>query len=575
MKQRKIKMFKKTLLALSVSAIAATAGAATLSSTATNSEAADANFVVTNTGAGALGEALGVIAGVNTGANTLSTAGFCTQAAADLNVALSAPGAGATTVDSDTITSTNLGVVTVATSVTMTGANACTVVIGTVNATSSTKSPIEAPAGTVIVEATIEPGIGGYKDEDTITLNFAGANVDTALTTAPTLTVRGGAALAVLDITTSTIRFSIPDAFGDVAANAILDLAAVTLDSTGLSAATDVQLDTFATNTSGTKYDIAGPASVHGLVPQYSAVVDVTLNGIINVSAERQSLVASAATDTIIDAIDTDTFRVDVSLDATDNFVAPNDITFEVKGDFAWLDAAADTSADGVAATSAEVTAYLGTYMSVDGGVNDTAPDSSTLNEALTSLFIVTDVSASQTDPVNEYDFTLTVPGEAVDNPVINEQNFTVSVSVDDGVAAPSTNVMTAATDLVAGSWVLNGSVITIPYMPFDANTAVILRHTNTGVQTGDLSVRYMLEGVSTAWETVGVVGTSSRGVANIRDMVMNAITADAGVTAGKVAIEIVTNVPDADVTIYAAYKVRDESDRGFVGTFGEHGSAQ
>jgi hypothetical protein len=576
MKQRKIKMFKKTLLALSVAAVASTAGAATLSSTSTNSLASAANFVVGDTGAGLAGEALGVIAGAV--GDVLSTAGFCDQAAADLKVTLDETVAVSDgNADTHSVSRDNAGVLntTVATSVKMTTTTACEVIIGTVNAKTSDKSPIEAPAGTVSIVATIQPGIGGYKIEDTLTLNFTGADIDTTLTTAPKLMVRGGQTLEVLDITSSTIRFTVPSGGADVLATEILDLSLVTLDSSGLSAATDVKLDTFATNTSGTKYDVAEAVSVHGLVPQYSAAVDYKFNGIIDVSADRQSLVKSATTDTIVDLVDTDTLRVDVDLKATTNFVAPSDITFEIKGDFAWLNESADTTADGKAATAAEIATYLGDYMSIDGGATKSAPDSSSLNKELTSLFITTDVSADETTPAEEYDFTLTVEGEKAGNPVLNEQDFTVSVSIDDGVAAPKTNVMTAATDAAAGSWALNGSVITIPYMPFDANTAVILRHTNTGVQTGDLSVRYMLEGVSTSWETVGIVGTSSRGVANIRDIVMNAITADAGVTAGKVAIEIVTNVPDADVTVYAAYKVRDEKDRGFVGTFGKHGSAQ
>ncbi|MBQ4849234.1 hypothetical protein [Pseudoalteromonas sp. MMG012] len=123
------------------------------------------------------------------------------------------------------------------------------------------------------------------------------------------------------------------------------------------------------------------------------------------------------------------------------------------------------------------------------------------------------------------------------------------------------------------GSWTLNGSVVDVPYMPFGDNTAAILRLTNESSKTGDLTVRYMLEADSagnnavTAWKSVGVVASIGPGVTNISDVVMNAIKADAGVTKGKVAIELTTNVPTADVSVTAIFKVISEQDRGVVAT--------
>ena len=137
--------------------------------------------------------------------------------------------------------------------------------------------------------------------------------------------------------------------------------------------------------------------------------------------------------------------------------------------------------------------------------------------------------------------------------------------------------------DLDSGEWTLNGSVLTVPYMPFGDNTQVILRHTNTGDQNGNISIRYMVEAArdgsraaDLAWVAIpGVLTTPTEGgVLNIADEVMDAIKAHAGITKGKVAIEITTEAPEGDITVYAAYKVTTDSDRGFVGTFGEHGSA-
>ena len=142
-----------------------------------------------------------------------------------------------------------------------------------------------------------------------------------------------------------------------------------------------------------------------------------------------------------------------------------------------------------------------------------------------------------------------------------------------------------AATGLVcmhdAGEWVLNGSVLTVPYMPFGDNTQIILRHTNTGDQDGNITIRYMIEAqtgraADAAWVSIptALATPSTGGVLNIAGEVLAAIKAHAGVTKGKVAIEITTEAPEGDITVYAAYKVVTEQDRGFVGTFGEHGSS-
>lgn len=562
-------MFKKTLLALSVATIAASASAGTIYSSARDAISSDLPTDL-----------------------TAGTAGAGTQCAA--------LGATLATDDTDDTTGNDTLVFKAATTAVFVAktsaaeqspaaADTCDVTVATVVSTSTAKSPIEAPAGSVSASASIVAGVGGYRQEDTITINFTGAKLDLTRTTAPTLTTAaaGGAVFDILDITETTIRYTVRSGSGDVPGNAILQLGAdasgvandtIVLDSSDLSAATEVSIDAFATNTSGTNYDIIAETKIAEFVPQYSVTVDSAFDGIIDVSDDRQALAKNGSDNVAADnaAGNQDTLELEVKIDATVNKVAAQDITFVIDGDFSWIADLANTTDDGKAATAAEITTYLNSldvYKKGSGSFGDAS--SYKLNSDLNELTI-TDTTISTADAAaDDYAFRLTVPGKGDDNPVLSEQTFTVSVSATDGVASPNTNTLTAGTDVPAGAWTLNGSVVTVPYMPFGPNTKVIMRHTNTGVQSGDVSVRYMLEGVSTNWETVGVVTSTTRGVQNIRDLVMDAIIADAGVEQGKVAIEITSNVPAADVTVYAAFNVKNSADdRGFVGTFGEHGSA-
>ncbi|CCQ10312.1 hypothetical protein PALB_11770 [Pseudoalteromonas luteoviolacea B = ATCC 29581] len=119
--------------------------------------------------------------------------------------------------------------------------------------------------------------------------------------------------------------------------------------------------------------------------------------------------------------------------------------------------------------------------------------------------------------------------------------------------------------DVAYGSWSLNGSQVEIPYMPFGDNTAVVLRITNTSSKTGDLTVRYMLEDGQNTWKSVGVVGSIGPGVTDIGAKVLNAVKADAGVTSGKVALDLTTNVPGDNVDLTALFKVVSEQDRAVM----------
>ncbi|MDT0602808.1 hypothetical protein [Thalassotalea castellviae] len=513
-------MFKKTLLALSIAGIAGFANAGTVVTSVT--EVANGAAVACN-GDAVVDDTASNVDGVYEATGTTNTT----------------PAVGATCVIAETLVTT------------------------------PTSSSIEAAQNVAVpANASLVAGIGGYEAGDTITINISGAQIDTATSLSPTLTDASGVlTINVLDITATAVRFTVTA--GTSAGYVILNLTGINLDATGLSASTEVTYDAFATNTSGTDFDVSSGVVVADLVPQYSATVVDSMDGIIDVSADRKSLALNADDAHTGEVLNQDTLAIAVSLDATGTIITPATVEYVFSGDFSWLETAANTSDDGKAATAAEVQTYLGGGFYT--GTGDDTLTSTTLNADMDTLTVITAAVSGDVDTAGEFLFP--VQGNVTGAAVLNETPYSVSITAKDATAAPNTISMSTGSKS-AGEWNLNGSVVTVPYMPFDDNTAVIMRHTNTGVQTGDISVRYMLEGVSTAWSESIVVGSSSRGVMNIRDAVINAIKADAGVTSGKVAIEITTNVPAADVTVYAAYKVKDEQDRGFVGTFGQHGSA-
>ena len=427
-------MFKKSLLALSVAALSSTAMAGQIFSSVTENQATVTNGApFTVTGAGSASEALGVIAG--TAALVLSTAGNCEVAASDLNVTL---GAGVftnvpATGGDDVSNVAENGVYNAGASVTMTANDACSVVLADTASTATAKSPVEQTA-TISVGAAIVAGAGGFRQEDTITINFSGAKIKPAVV--PTLVTAAGVAtdhFELLDITDSQVRFTVKtQSNGDVPAFAILNLAGVSLDTTGVTTGSKVSIDTFATNTSGTQYDVTAAKAIHELVPQYSMDVDRKFNGIINVSDDRQSLAAEDGTaGPTINDIDQDTLQVEIDLDATTNPVTVADVTFTLTGDFSWLPEAANASDDGKAATAAEITTYLNAadiFKKDTGGFGDA--DSYALDSTNTKLTISNDDAA----PQGVYDIRLEVPGKGTDNPILMEPSFTVAAEVTNGL---------------------------------------------------------------------------------------------------------------------------------------------
>lgn len=565
MKQRNLKMFKKTLLALTIAGTASVANASNIYVSVTDAVAAD---VLTKVGTitPAAGEALGAGGVVGGGDDN------CDVLATKLGVTLTNTGNGEGG-DNDTISfvaQTGQDKASVA----MTGAGTCNVLLGAeTKNTTAVKDGIEYSSVKAIeITPSMIVGLGGLKDEDTLTINMTGAKIDVAKTLAPTIVVGGdngvtGGVVAnitfdVLDVAADgtqvrfTVQSSTPGTIA-VAPNAILDISGIFLDSTGLSNSTSVALSAFATNTSGTQYDPANAQTVTTLTPQYTAEVTTKFDALIDVSQDRQTFSTANA--------DSLTLKVTKN---TDNLeLTPAEATYAITGDFSWMkDKSIDANENGTL-TSAELATAVG-YAGAD------AVKSRSLNAAMDTLTIVTTTGAAvDAAPV----VTFTVPGYdngALANPVIAVQDFTVKVDVADNKAFSTAAVNMPATAAVdAGRWELNGSVIYLPYVPFGPNTQPIIRHTNKGTRSGDITVRYMVEGVDTTWNalTAANVADAKPGVRNMLSLVTDALKDegyDASKTGFKVALEFVTNVPARDVFVYGGAKITAEGqDRIHLGT--------
>jgi len=404
-----------------------------------------------------------------------------------------------------------------------------------------------------------------YTVNDIITLTVSNAEIDSTATPALAYadTTGGGndtMTLGLLSTTATTATFRITDitlnAGGDgITTGDTLTLTGLVIDgptTAALASGTDVDLTYTATATgSNLALDTGGTPTdtIFSMLDQFSASVTTSLDEVVDVDKDRQEFVGGTTDVLVITPVEAAVDTADAAYDGA---------TYVISGNFAF----ADTDQDG-AVSAAELDAAVD-CVATNG---DTCADGThALSASMDSLTIT--VLDGAGNVVGVPTVTFNVAGQATGNPIVDAGSFSVASTINytPATGAADTKAFAAA---AAGAWTLNGKVATINYMPFGDNTQVIMRATNTGSQTGDVTVRYMLEGVDSSWNTVaGTVTTLAPGVTNIADLVMNAIKADAGVTKGKVAIEVTANVPTGDATIYAAYKVVSETDRGFVGNF-------
>jgi hypothetical protein len=280
------------------------------------------------------------------------------------------------------------------------------------------------------------------------------------------------------------------------------------------------------------------------------------VNLLVDVNDARHSWVLPDDTNVLVDEVTPSVSGKIIDLLAAD--ASSENITFTVTTPLGFLDSDADGIAEGLTTTTTSPTV---------------ATDFSDVTEtkALAAAFFdgVDAESVSET-------FTITLAND--EDYTIPAQSTTVAAAFDYSTAAGADASFSAST--TGGSWVLNGSSFTVPYMPFGPNTFPILSMQHTGTLAGEIFVEYLLEGGST-WTDLEMDALEIQpGLTNLNapvmDAVATAVEADSGATSGKVALRITVNAPSTDISAYAGFKVKHPTtlseSRVAIGTFGQLG---
>lgn len=147
----------------------------------------------------------------------------------------------------------------------------------------------------------------------------------------------------------------------------------------------------------------------------------------------------------------------------------------------------------------------------------------------------------------------------------LQPQEFTADLSYmyTSTHAENNTGTFVVGTSQDAGEWTLNGANVNVPYMPYGDNISQILYVTNTGTQEGAIHV----EAFDSEGETydLGQVSTAKAGAVTKITVPVNQALELAGLTDGRVSLNITVNAADEDITVYSAYTVGTV--RGYVNT--------
>ncbi|WP_409424582.1 MULTISPECIES: hypothetical protein [unclassified Pseudoalteromonas] len=561
-------MFKKTLLALAVAGASMSVNAGILSVDVKETAAVKTDFdAAAPATCAAAATALGV---------SLDLATFKDTAGAD-TVKASVNGGTAGVYD------------TTANAVTLDADDSCTVTINKdelVSADQAKYSQEGAAAKGLTITGKHIAGVGGLQVEDTIIYTVTGGTINETASAGATLTSATGT-YTLLGVVDNTILFTVD---AGAAAREIVNVAGVVVTPTA--GADSVSLSAVVQNTANVQYDKSPAIEITKIAKQYSAKTYLAADGVIDVATERYDFEAntsdsSATALPAIDGVNADSLVIEVTENTTQGNLTPKSGELVITGNFSWMmDLDADEDGE-LSATEIESGFDYGTFTAVDvapnagklitAGTNVVDAGKSALNTDMTELTIP--VVAGADADLNKYHVVTFKPaGKATATVSLETTKFIASLDFINDKTADTTTAdadLNVTTDLAVGEWTLNGSVVEVPYIPFGPETQPIIRHTNTGAQTGDISVRYMVEegnGLmqTNTWKSLGVLVQDAKpGVRNLLTDIKTALEAELGQNKFKVALEITTNVPGDDVTVYAAAKVNAEGqDRLTIGAF-------
>lgn len=278
---------------------------------------------------------------------------------------------------------------------------------------------------------------------------------------------------------------------------------------------TDVTLSASSATSQGTSFDsTALPAKLIDVTGSQFAYSVTGLSEVVDVESARKKFLIGTNTST------TASFVVSSATTGAANIATSGTIAVTVTGDFAWLDAS--SSATGVQAGN------------ISGGTT-TAISATGFSVVLPATGGTIELANSLANVIGTGPVTLSL-----------SQSYT-------GNGTPG-----ATTSNASGTYSLNGSTITVYAMPTSAAVSNFIWLTNSGSTSGDVSVTINDGGTAI---DLGIVGTSAAGTNFDVTAAMNDAIAAQGVTlsGGRVHLDIVTNVPAAEVAVSAAYRVGDD----------------
>lgn len=285
---------------------------------------------------------------------------------------------------------------------------------------------------------------------------------------------------------------------------------------------TDVTLSTSSQTSAGVAFDAGKAVKVIDVTGSQFAYTVSGMSKTIDVESARKAFAITGGTSTV----HTITINVNDDVGTPDDAATAGTAAITLTGDFTWIDSNTATNATGIQTTGT----ITGDFTPV--GVSATA---------------ITLASTSALTAAATYTIALTNATKQV----IPVQSVGLTLAQDYGTIAQ-------ASATASGVYALNGSSVTVYAVPTSSAVSNFIWLSNTGSTSGDVTIT-VYDGGKT--HELGVVGTSKAGSEFDVTAALNAGLEAAGVTlsGGRVHMDVVTNVPAADVAISAAYKVGDD----------------
>lgn len=290
-----------------------------------------------------------------------------------------------------------------------------------------------------------------------------------------------------------------------------------------------------------TNIDVASTAapavSVAKVGDQWVAGVVVDLDADPQVSGALDALIDVAdSRQTFVGGVTTDVLSFDVNTVGTGATI--NDVTVTVAGDF--------TNVLSVVAANNGAATYV---------INDA------MTEATYTYTGATDTTTAEVT-ANPSALTYTLVTAAADVTSMDVSSFTVSIDVDYDDAESVQGDFSPLTAAAAGGFELNGSSVTLEYVPFGPNTALILQATSTFDEDASVSVSYLNPTTGMMVELEDIATATANSVSRLGPTIAAAIIADSGLASGKTRMTVTINAPDAELSLFTGFKDTSDKDR-------------